>query len=417
VPVGGIVDVNGGPTTGAAFYEGYYLNNGVEDPLLYDGGSYVLLGDSRDLSSYTIVAASYTACFVGGTHIRTARGDVPVEALVVGDLVVTTSGDHRPIRWLGHRTINCRLHSDSARVMPVRIAAHAMGVNRPARDLSVSPGHAICITVVDEVLMPASALINDTTIAQLDVEEVTYWHVELDSHDIILAENLPTESYLEMGNRSFFIESGVTAIGAVPDAPTEASGATHADFCRPFHAAGSLVEVVKQQIRARSLLLGWTLREAPLGDLHLLVDGVRVEPVARGLSVRFTVPAGAEDVWLVSNTSRPVNVTGAPDHRDLGVCLAALSIDDGFAGPAAIDLADPLLCVGFHRLEDGDRRWTTGRARLPTALWADHRDGCFLRADLALPALPQWVAPPAKSRAVTVGSDASDVTMPLMAAC
>ena len=46
------------------------------------------------------------------------------------------------------------------------------------------------------------ALVNGTTITQVEVDEVTYWHVELDSHDVILAEGPPAESYLEMGNRA-----------------------------------------------------------------------------------------------------------------------------------------------------------------------------------------------------------------------
>ena len=54
------------------------------------------------------------------------------------------------------------------------------------------------------VLVPAGALVDGRGIVQLEVERVTYWHVELDGHDILLAENLPAESYLAMGNRGFF---------------------------------------------------------------------------------------------------------------------------------------------------------------------------------------------------------------------
>ena len=188
-------------------------------------------------------------CFGAGTLIRTTRGDVPVEQLVVGDLVVTASGAHRPIRWLGHRVIDCHQHSNPAGVLPIRIDAHAFGPHRPTRNLLVSPGHAICLDVLGEVLIPAGALVNGTTIAQVEVDEVTYWHVELDSHDVILAENLPAESYLEMGNRTFFAESGIVALAATPDAKV----VTHADFCRPFHADGPLVEAVKARLGKRAV--------------------------------------------------------------------------------------------------------------------------------------------------------------------
>ena len=126
--------------------------------------------------------------------------------------------------------------------MPVLIVAHAFGENRPSRDLRVSPGHAICVDAFSEALIPAGALVNGSTIVQEDVDSVTYWHIELESHDVILAENLP----------AFFAEAGVVALDASPDAPVR----THADFCRPFHAAGPLVEAVRARLAARAEALG-----------------------------------------------------------------------------------------------------------------------------------------------------------------
>ena len=194
----------------------------------------------------------YTAapvCFVSGTRIATTRGEVAVEDLAVGDVAVTVSGAQRSIAWLGHRTIDCRRHKDRAAVLPVRIAAHALGANRPARDLVVSPCHAICVDVAGEVLIPAIALVDGVGIVQLDVARVTYWHVELEGgHDILLAENLPAESYLEMGNRGFFAEAEAVALHARPDAPV----ATHDDFCRPFVDGGPLLDAVRARLSGRS---------------------------------------------------------------------------------------------------------------------------------------------------------------------
>ena len=200
-------------------------------------------------------------CFAAGTRIATARGDIAVEHLLVGDLAVTKAGPSRPIVWLGHRAVDCRRHPRPHEVMPIRIAAHAFSEDRPARDLRVSPGHAICVDAVGEVLIPASALVNGATIARVDVETVTYWHVELASHDIVLAENLPCESYLEMGNRTFFVEAPATALNASPDAAIP----THADFCRPFHDGGVILACVRERLHARALALGWR-REGRLSD-------------------------------------------------------------------------------------------------------------------------------------------------------
>ena len=186
---------------------------------------------------------SGTVCFAAGTRIRVARDgcvcDVAVEDLRVGDLSLTTAGERLPIRWLGHRTLDCRKSPGAFEMRPVRICAGAFGEGRPVRELRVSPGHAICIDAGGEVLIPAAALVNGTTIVQERVDTITYWHVELERHDIVLAENLPCESYLEMGSRAFFVEAAATALRAGPDAPV----ATHADFCRPFHDRGPIVRL------------------------------------------------------------------------------------------------------------------------------------------------------------------------------
>lgn len=327
-------------------------------------------------------------CFASGTRIRTSRGDVAVEALQVGDLVVTASGERRPIRWLGHRRIDCRRHPRPSEVMPVRIAAGAFGPNRPARDLYVSPAHAIGVDVVGEVLVPAIALVNGATIQQLEVDEIAYWHVELDSHDLLVAENLPAESYLEAGNRGFFADGGVVQLSAGPDAVDRAQ----LEFCRPFHEAGLLVDVVRSQLLVRARALGWTLHCDALADLHLLVDGVRIDPYTDDRRARFHLPAGAREVWLASATTRPVDVGGGADARPLGVCVTALFVDGGSQPELRLD--DPALDAGFHEVErDGDRlwRWTSGRARLPDALWRG--DGPFaLTVELGGDAPPRWVA-------------------------
>ncbi len=80
---------------------------------------------------------SNTVCYCAGTLILTEHGEVPVERLATGDRVVTAAGAHRPIRWIGHRTVDLRGHPNPAAVQPIRIAAHAFGENKPSRDLFV----------------------------------------------------------------------------------------------------------------------------------------------------------------------------------------------------------------------------------------------------------------------------------------
>ncbi len=165
-----------------SFADGVVLYNPLNSPSTLTVAS--LTGGSELFNLTGMHASAYTTrsdgnggtivedvtCFVTGTRIRTARGDVAVEHLAVGDLVVTISGAHRPISWIGSRLTHCRRHPRPQEAMPVRIAAHAFGENRPARDLLVSPGHSLCVDVVGEVLIPAMALVNGTTITQEDVD-------------------------------------------------------------------------------------------------------------------------------------------------------------------------------------------------------------------------------------------------------
>ena len=328
-------------------------------------------------------------CFASGTLIRTATGDVAVEDLAVGDLVVTASGAHRPITWLGHRTVECARYPRAHEILPVRITAHAFGENRPARDLVLSPGHSVAVDLLGEALIPASSLVNGSTIRQEKVERVTYWHVELESHDLLLSENLATESYLEMGNRSFFVDGReVVALYSVPDAP---AAKTLADFCRPYHAEGALVSFVRDRLKARAMQLGWAEIEDPLADIHLVVDGRRIEPEVRDLSARFLVPKTAQAVQLVSNAAVPMDVGVAADVRMLGLCVGRIVISDGFGGEDVIPADDPRLCIGFHHVEDGPQRWTTGSAKLPSDLWKGRSSDVFLRVELTRSALPRWI--------------------------
>ncbi len=334
----------------------------------------------------TSSAAYNLVCYVAGSRIRTRRGDVAVEDLKVGDLARTSSGAERPIHWIGYRTVRCQGRPDH---LPVRIAAHAFGEGRPACNLLVSPAHAIAVDVLGEVLIPAGRLINGTTITQVEIEQVTYWHVELASHDILLAEGLPAESYLDCGNRHFFTNAEATDLLAVPDARPDGPH----PFCRPFHETGPLVDLVRARLQDRAEALGWRKVEETFGELHLVADGHVIRPDVEGLTARFVLPAYARDVRLVSATGVPAHLlTGSTDDRRLGLPLTALTIDDGLTGVRIVPLDDERIGDGFHPVEGGTR-WTNGSATLPADLWAGCRGTLFLRVSLSGPGLPRWIAP------------------------
>lgn len=157
-------------------------------------------------------------CYVRGTLIRTDRDDVAIEDLAVGDIVLTASGKRRPIKWIGHRWLDCSRHPDPRSVWPICVSAGAFGENQPSRDLWLSPGHGIW---AEGVLITISALQNGKTVVQRERSSVEYWHIELDEHDVILAEGLPAESYGGW-NKAFFANGG-KVIEAHPDLDQEHS--------------------------------------------------------------------------------------------------------------------------------------------------------------------------------------------------
>jgi len=159
--------------------------------------NYVQDNPAKGTGEWNINTGIEPVCFLNGTQILTPEGERPVESLKAGDLVVTASGAVRPILWVGVRAIS-QIFSDPAVMRPIKIKAGALGDRVPARDLRVSPGHAV---LVDGVLATAQALVNGVTILQDEMAPLvfTYHHLELDAHDLLLADGAPAESFLAEG--------------------------------------------------------------------------------------------------------------------------------------------------------------------------------------------------------------------------
>ncbi len=292
-------------------------------------------------------------CFCADTRILTQRGEVAVEDLRVGDPVVAlVHGGLLPIRWIGQRRVRPLHYRNPDHAHPVRVQAGAFGPNLPHRDLWLTPGHRV---LVDGHLVQIDKLLNDATIAQVEQEEVWVWHVELDRHDVLLADGMPSESFLNDGNRDAFEDEPVVRLD--PDFLPRDEAAT----CLPVQREPAVLAALRARLLARAAELGWT-RTADTG-MHLLADGRTIQPKWVGQDCVFQLDDPAQEVWLMSRWSVPAHMAAdCDDARRLGVAAASVAVD----GHAC---SLPTLREGWHDLEndrDGEFRWTAGRARLPS---------------------------------------------------
>jgi hypothetical protein len=340
-----------------------------------------LAGDSFTLSSDGHTGTDVgIVCFLRGTRILTDRGEIPIEDLDAGTRVVTLSGRGRvlkPIRWIGRRRIDAARHREPGKIYPIRILRDAFGEGMPHRDLLVSPAHALH---VEGALVPAAALANGATIFQDRGRQVfEYFHLELDRHDLVLAEGLPSETYLDRGNRRFFDNaSGPVDLHGVPDA----------NWCAPRDLRAPGIAAAKRVLASRLEELGY--RIGRLAELRLEIGGRRLDPVSvEGNLHRFMPPPGDGEIRLVTAASFPAD---SADPRILGVSVHAIAVT-GSGEDRVLDLTDESrFADGWYRHErDGGRiwRWTDGNARLPVA------GPCRIDITLGQP-VPRWLAPGAE---------------------
>ena len=189
-----------------------------------------------------------TLCFAAGTRLATQAGEVPVEMLRPGDPVLTVGGARlapRTIRWAGQFSVDLARHTAPARAAPVRIRAHAFAPGVPRRDVLLSPDHGVLFR---GALFPARLLIDGATVVPAFPRRITYHHVELDRHAVLLAEGLPAESYLDLGTRGRFDGER----GTRPLFPDLAAAKWDALACAPLVLEGPRLKAARAHLAARA---------------------------------------------------------------------------------------------------------------------------------------------------------------------
>ena len=152
----------------------------------------------------TLNTAALAECFAAGTMIATPDGECAVEDLAIGDVIVTADGHTVPVRWVGRQTLH-KIFTPPHRFTPVRVKAGALGDGLPHADLVLTADHAL---IIDGLAINAGALVNEITIAFEPFaalpERITLYHVETESHDVILANGAPAETFIDYLGRGAF---------------------------------------------------------------------------------------------------------------------------------------------------------------------------------------------------------------------
>lgn len=144
------------------------------------------------------------ACFAEGTLIAAPEGEIAVEALRIGDPLLTADGRVIPVKWIGRQTVSTRF-GPAERLMPVRLRAGALGPGIPARDLVLTADHAL---LLDGLLVNAGALVNGSSVDWVPLSELgntyTVYHIETENHDLILAAGAAAETFIDYAGRQAF---------------------------------------------------------------------------------------------------------------------------------------------------------------------------------------------------------------------
>jgi hypothetical protein len=246
-------------------------------------------------------------CFARGTRLLTPNGYRQVEALKPGDPLINLGGERRGVRWIGWRTLDLKFHD---RAGPVTFAPHALGVGVPRRAVTLSPLHAVFI---GGVLVPACHLVNGATIVAPKHAAVTYYHVEMDRHEVLLADGMAVESYLDNGNRGqLYSEIGQRGHAAEPFAEIVTSGPA--------------LVAIRRRLHGIALQAGFRLTYEPA--VRAVAGAASVLPRRVRRQLRFKFPAAAGGLGLVARAAAPAETDpDSEDRRQLAICISGFPDD------------------------------------------------------------------------------------------
>lgn len=290
--------------------------------------------------SQVIHNADPVPCFLEGTKVLTSEGPVKVEDLTLSSKIAcydpnTEAYTFKAPIWIGSSkmVVNPSEKYPDFAGYPVRIVKGALttlggtgyldgGQCIPSEDLRVTPEHCI---LVDGHLVPIRTLVNGNSIRyEMDVPEYQYFHIKLPKHEIIVAEDTHTESYLDTGHCEYFFDQSDR-------------GALHLDgMCAPLGISEEFL------IRVRTLTGGSVDRASYAQEFRIpATEDIKVSTDLGEVSLTrevphlknlvYLIPEGSTKLHIRSETARPCDLIGLhlEDRRDLGVYIDSLSVFGG----------------------------------------------------------------------------------------
>ena len=262
----------------------------------------------------------------------------------------------------------------------------------------LSPDHAV---FEQGALIPVRHLLNDATITQVAGDHVTYWHVELAAHDVILAEGWPARatwtpataapSACRKGARrkEAWRRRAPAWFRSMPAPPMGLARRRWQEHgCARLLTADAELVPVRRRLREHARIAGW--QESGDAALRLLAGAADLQANWDGRVATAEVPAGASVLRLCSRSAVPSRLgDGSTDGRRLGVAVTRILLDG-----RELRLDDARIRAGWHRMEQG-WRWTDGDAAIPLTPMRAARP---LEVHTA-PMLAYWQAPPAAAEA------------------
>lgn len=131
--------------------------------------------------------------FSGKTRIRTAFGELPIEALRVKDPIRTTQGRMLQVQRIDRIGLDRTFLLRHSEAQPIQILAHALGRDLPQRDMLVSPGQELLATIGNRPSrqMKAGEITGIPAVAPAFQGVLAYYTFELSEPAFVYAEGIP----------------------------------------------------------------------------------------------------------------------------------------------------------------------------------------------------------------------------------